>query len=223
MKRFGDVRSIADALAELGASGIRVPALPKSRETNETPDPEAAARRERYAALEALGWPTRALDVASGPELRDNDSIRALRAWDPGKSALMLTGGKGAGKTVATAGHAMRDPARTIWRFARAARLARESRFSKDWRELLDAPKLCIDDLGAEYIDTKGSFVADLDELVDVFYASQRPLIITSNLGGDEFTARYGARVSDRLVECSTWIGVREESYRTRAPWERKR
>ena len=63
-----------------------------------------------------------------------------------------------------------------------------------------------LDDLGAEYVDAKGSFLVDLDELIDTYYGDERPLVITTNLTKDDFKARYGARIERRVRECGKWL-----------------
>lgn len=192
--------------------------------------PSPASRRER---LQELGWPARALDVAL--DGRETRAIAAVRAWNPKHAALVLAGPKGTGKTVGAAWAALHWASNASFRFARSATLLRLSRFDqpKDpeatrdarraygvrwpekWSDVIGAPALCLDDLGAEYLDAKGSFVADMDELIDTFYGDRRPLIITTNLDARGVQERYGSRVFDRLNECASWQPVVGESLRT--------
>ncbi len=89
------------------------------------------------------------------------------------------------------------------------------SRYAIEHRELWqDANALVLDDLGAEYLDAKGSFLVDLEALVDEYYGSQRPLVITTNLTAAGFKARYGARVVDRFREVGTWFSMDGASLR---------
>lgn len=221
--RHNGIRPLGSALAEiLRDAAIPVPvnwgsdhSRPQDRPQDRTSS--SPANDSRFARLRSQGWPQRALEHATSPTDL-TQSLAAVRAWNPRESAIVLAGDKGAGKTVAAAWHALNDPASAVWRFVRGAQLVRFSRFSDDWRRVLEAPRLCIDDLGAEYADAKGSFISDLDELVDTFYADRRPLIVTTNLGGDEFRVRYGARIADRLIEAAAWVAVRDPSLRVAAP-----
>ena len=97
----------------------------------------------------------------------------------------------------------------------RAAKFAANSRYDADAREAwMLAPALVLDDLGAEYLDAKGSFLVDLDELIDTFYGDGRPLVITTNTDAAAFKARYGERIVDRLRECGVWLSIADGSMR---------
>lgn len=166
--------------------------------------------RSRATKMLERGWPQRALDVA----LVANESkpgIKSVAKFD-GMGALVLSGDVGRGKTVAAAWWAMRQFIPVL--FVRAATLARTSRYDAAWSTWVKARALCIDDLGGEYADVKGSFAVDLDELVDTFYADKRALIITTNCKAGVFKQRYGARVLSRLSESGLWVNVTGESMR---------
>jgi len=99
--------------------------------------------------------------------------------------------------------------------FLRASTFAATSRYDAKHREtVFAAPALVLDDLGAEYLDDKGSFLVDLDELIDTFYANRRPLLITTNLDRDRFYQRYGSRIRDRLRECGAFWETKSGSLR---------
>jgi len=234
-KRTEKAETAGDAaLRALREAGITVPELPENtrplqpaQQSDENLGYPAMSQR-RFDRLVQLGWPRRALEVAWQSE-EVTDAVRAARQWDAGRSALVLSGGRGCGKTVAAAWRALSDPPNALFRFCDAPRAARIGRYSSGWAELVDAPALCLDDLGAEYLDAKESFVADVSELVNAYYASRRRLIVTTNLSGDELAERYGARVLDRLMECAEWVGIGGGSMRSRArpginadkpPWE---
>ena len=68
--------------------------------------------------------------------------------------------------------------------------------------------------VGAEYLDAKGSFLVDIDELIDTFYAQRKPLIITTNCTQRQFAERYGERITDRMTECAQWASVVGKSLR---------
>lgn len=172
-------------------------------------------RRERISALVDGGFPRRALDEATSADETAAPVVR-VASWDVAKhSTLVISGGNGCGKTVAAAWWAMRYPGTP--RFLRASTLAASSRYDRDQRDpILKAPALVLDDLGAEYLDAKGSFLVDLDELLDVFYGDYRPLLITTNATFDLFRERVGPRIADRLRECGSFWATTAPSRRVR-------
>ncbi len=218
--RSGEQTSALDAAKSLlKMYGIPIPEsfddLPEPDFTRHVPEPppidRAVQMRARAASLIDRGWPQRALDVALACD-ESQPGIRRVESYT-GEGAIVLTGDPGVGKTVAAAWWALRvhEP----MTFVRAATLARTSRFdAKAWEQWMRARSLCIDDLGAEYMDAKGSFAVDLDELIDTFYAGKRPLIITTNCKASVFRQRYGARVMDRLAETGAWLNVPGQSLR---------
>ncbi len=158
------------------------------------------------------GWPLRALESA---DVHTNtDAVQKAMAWDySARNVAVLSGPPGTGKTVAAATWMLH----TTWdmQFVRSATFAASSRYDQETRERwFGATGLVLDDLGAEYLDGKGSFMVDLDELIDTYYGNRRPLIITTNLTADEFKKRYGSRVEDRIRECAQWITVAGASMR---------
>lgn len=204
----GDVRAI---LRGIGVDPDSITVLP------DTPR-DAPDLRVPRARLEELGWPARALDEASRADV-DRAAISALRDRGPdAEGIVVLSGVPGNGKTVAAAWQAAERERGTV--FVRASVFARTSRYGGGYdggdarRGWLDAARLCLDDLGSEYVDAKGSFSVDLDELIDTFYADRRRLTITTNCTAAAFRERYGARVVDRLAECGEWIRVDDPSFR---------
>lgn len=166
--------------------------------------------RARAEQMNERGWPRRALEVALACD-ESLPGIGRVRAFK-GDGAIVLSGDPGVGKTVAAAWWALRSPAQVG--FVRAATLARSSRYGTSMDAILNSRALVIDDLGAEYLDAKGSFAVDLDELIDTFYADSRALIITTNCKASAFKQRYGARVMDRLHEAGAWAPVPGRSLR---------
>lgn len=180
---------------------------------------EAAAREEakhlegQRKDLRAAGFPRRAIDCAMVADVNAAPIVR-VASWDPSKaSTLVISGSKGCGKTVAATWWAMRQP--TVPRFIRAATFAASSRYEREERnELLEAPALVLDDLGTEYLDAKGSFLVDLDELMDVFHGDYKPLLITTNSSLDEFRQRVGERFADRMRESAAFWATSAPSFR---------
>lgn len=190
-------------------------AAERNRQTEASKGAAAAAKR---AELEAAGFPLRALRVAEVAE--KNETIARIETWDRalasgGRCVLVLAGAPGCGKTVSATRWAL-GRAR-VPRFLRAASFAAQSRYDDAKRDLLASPAIVLDDLGAEYADAKGSFLTDLDELVDTFYGNEKPLVITTNVESrEQFASRYGLRIFDRLRECALWLEVGASSRRAR-------
>lgn len=191
------------------------------RRRRDATDADRIARgASRTEAMRAAGFPQRAVDFAATVDER-HPVITRLRDWDDGgrrddASIMILSGPKGIGKTVAAAWWALRRKPAPV--FLRASTFAASSRYARDERERwMGAAALVLDDLGAEYADGKGSFLVDLDELVDVFYGDCRSLLITTNCGADAFKARYGERIADRIRECGVFFEWSGPSFRGRA------
>lgn len=179
---------------------------------------QARVNRERAggqrAALEArgrqfvkdCGFPERAVDFAIAPERAQ--PFVAVSDWEPTrrKNILVLSGDQGIGKTVAACAFALRS-AYATWRYARAAIFGSTSRYDREAHERITAGCLVLDDLGAEYVDGKGSFLADLDELVDFYYSRpSRQLVVTTNLSAELFKLRYPSeRLLGRIREAAVW------------------
>lgn len=174
--------------------------------------PEDFAVKRDY--MLARGWPERAVDAAYRADLTKPAIIAMRSSWQhEQRNVVVLSGPVGVGKTVAVARWCLERPARIG--FARATTFAASSRYDKDSRDrFYGAQGICLDDLGTEYADRKESFLVDLDELIDTYYASRRPLLITTNMNSVEFRTRYGARIWDRLHDCANWVSVKGDSLR---------
>jgi DNA replication protein DnaC len=175
------------------------------------------ARRKQDALMDA-GFPRRAIDCALAADA-NTPAISRVRTWRSTRACvLVLAGPKGIGKTVAATWWALQQACTPA--FVRATTFAASSRYDRDDRERwLGAPALVLDDLGTEFADAKGSFLVDIDELIDVFYGDRKPLVITTNSTREEFAERYGERIVDRLRECGVfWVGAIESLRRKGAP-----
>jgi DNA replication protein DnaC len=173
-------------------------------------------REERRVQAIASRFPARAFEAALSADL-EAPALAQLRNWSAahGDGIAILAGAPGCGKTAAATWWALQR--RDAPAFLRATELAAASRYDATARaRWASAPALVLDDLGAEYSDPRGSFRVDLDELVDLFYAGKRALVITTNCGADEFRSRYGERVVDRMRECGAWLAIAGDSLRGR-------
>lgn len=171
------------------------------------------ARTQARPDLDQFGWRPRELKHARS-SMRTLACDVALAHDFRDRCILVLEGPKGVGKTVAAARWALARPSIT-W-FVSSSKFARTSRYTNGEKhdEWASSAGLVLDDLGREFIDAKGSFLVDLDELIDTRYAEMRPLIITTNCKAEVFAERYGARIFDRVVEAGRWETIQGESLR---------
>lgn len=137
----------------------------------------------------------------------------------------VLSGGMGSGKTTAASSWLYRwannidnwyeGKIRGFSLFLTCARLARWNRYDEnEMRRLFRCTRLVIDDLGVEFLDERGSFMALLDELINERYNRKSPTVITTNLDPATFKARYGERVADRIRECGKFVSISAASMR---------
>jgi len=197
-------------------------------------DAEVAAERAREAegarrkALEDRafemqdrtrgGFPGRAMAAALDPDLTAAPIQAIDRFGGDDRTIAVLSGANDCGKTVAACWWALTKTARAP-RFVRAGTFAASSRYKRDDRApLLDAGVLVLDDLGAEWSDAGGSFLTDLDELLDVFYGNRRHLIITTNVPATDFANRYHKRIAARIREAGRWFELGNAPGRRPAP-----
>ncbi len=216
--RTGRTSSMSDDLSDL-LSLVNAPPLDDAEAWAER-DARVQAQREMAAGRDARdvlerrgaelvadhGFPERAMAMAVSGATKSMVLDAAL-SWrpTPAKSILILSGDQGVGKTVAACAYALQSPG--SWRYVRAATYQGTSRFDRAARDRLLSGSLVLDDLGAEYVDEKGSFLADLDELIDHYYSRpSRTLVITTNVSSRTFSTRYrSARLLGRLREASVW------------------
>lgn len=178
---------------------------------------QAAARAlQQREVVERSGIPGRYAELLSRGAPTMTEAVAAL---DVDRALLILAGKSGCGKTTAASWwlwqliHGPVLPNR--WpRFVPAGDLPRI-----DEGQLLGlrtAPRLVIDDLGMEYADNKGFFEVVLDRLLDYRYANLKPTLITTNLRAEQFRARYGERIADRIREAGSFIELSNPSMRAR-------
>lgn len=192
----------------------------------------AARRNEqrRTMLITSRNVPVKDIDAILADSLEGQaiGHARQFRANGP-RRILVLSGEKGTGKTTAAA-----------WLISQEAPVPREMRhlFERHdrWPDSLhprfvsssdlqtiglydherqDPLKRCsvlaVDDLGMEYRDSKGVFLAVLDAVLDARYRAMLWTVITTNiLETKEFAEQYGARLADRVVEFGSWQTVTE-------------
>jgi DNA replication protein DnaC len=171
-------------------------------------------RLDMSLSLTAGNFPVRAIEAAL--KATNTEALERLNGHDfHSQNIVVLAGGVGCGKTVAATRWMIGRPGA---RFLRASTFAATSRYDQTARNAVyGGGALVLDDLGAEFNDTKGSFLIDLEELVDTFYGDRKPMIITTNLLGNAFVERYGQRVTSRLRECGAFIAINSPDLRKKA------
>jgi DNA replication protein DnaC len=178
-----------------------------------------SARQERLVVVERRGVPAKDRERIVDGRLESTPALDAARSFlkdldkERDKRILVLAGPPGVGKSVAAAWliAACDRPAL----FIDQSRLVRRSRYSnEDMRPLEDVTLLAIDDLGSEYLDEKGSFVATLDGLINARYAEELPTVFTTNLASTRFVQRYGERIADRIREVGRFVELKGPSLR---------
>lgn len=180
------------------------------------------SRRELTASFDQI--PPRLARILAHPPLE----VRALGAGALPEHGFGLSGDAGTGKTFALAA-IMRQMLEARWRLwapTDGMRATRPWLAWVHWPErvnrmrvlstvdggledvermiagLAEIEVLVLDDLGAERL--RGEYVEDwaasqLDGLIDRRYNDLRPTWFTTNLSGEEFLGRYGARLWSRL------------------------
>ncbi len=85
-----------------------------------------------------------------------------------------------------------------------------------EYEKALASPILAVDDLGTEPISIKvfGNEILPLVDLLSARYDQMLPTIITTNLGPEKITERYGERIADRIREMAEVIQFSGPSFR---------
>lgn len=197
-------------------------------------DPEELERRQgqddqrmaanRKTILERWGVPSRLIKAIQ--ELKPNGYITETDRWKATEQwCLIMNGSAGTGKSTAAA----------WWLYQEATRIAENGKapysYKQAWfrandlmlvgnynKELLEtlwsSPWLVLDDLGNEFMDSKGNFSALLYGIVDHRYGNERKTIITTNMTKQELSDKYDRRVYDRLRHESALYGSNDTSRR---------
>ncbi len=135
------------------------------------------------------------------PALGAIDRVNSDGTW-------VLSGGVGAGKTMAAHTWLLREVSTSRVGFVSAHHFGRLSRYAGKIERYSAPQRLVVDDLGVEYADEKGSLQSDLDELLDARVRAGRGTLLTTNLGASDFRARYGERIASRVREGGGWLSV---------------
>lgn len=175
----------------------------------------AASREHRAAVCAAMSGrlrPETEAAIIAGEGLADTPALSAVREWLAGdRPVLILSGGTGAGKTVAAAwALAAREGA---FQALRAVRLGSAfERWSSDREDGVEALRLkvstmLVDDLGQEPIEDRRVIPA-IEELFDARQTPRLRTLITTNLSRDQIRQRYSERVISRLAQNAKVVQV---------------
>ena len=214
------VRSMMPKLAELTDDDW----ARRDAEVQATLESEDTRRREEQqrrlvAALVEVGLSDLHVEIALGEPL-ETPGVVTVRGMT-GRGIWVLAGGVGCGKTTAVHTWLLPKTGRiepqTV-AFVSSHEFARTSRYEGKIERLTEPDRLAIDDLGVEYLDSKGSALVDYDELLDTRVRTGRGTLLTTNLSPEAFRSRYGARIVDRVREHGGWHTVDGPSLRGRRP-----
>lgn len=86
--------------------------------------------------------------------------------------------------------------------------------YSDVWQSIEAADAMVLDDPGTEFLDRAGSMGVRMDGLLDARYREIRKTLITTNLCVEDFSARYGERVMDRIRDGGCFYEFTAESMR---------
>lgn len=187
-----------------------------------TDDSEIAKR------LKEWGCPPRAIRVAlDAPQ--QTEALQYTRTFindhaNDDASILVLAGGVGVGKTVASVWAMSQIPFNRHGsygsrRFRHVSVLCEIGLFgSEDNKRERDTMKQCrvlvIDDIGTEH--KTDVFQTLFDGLMNERYEHDGATILTTNLTSDTFLERYGKRIYDRIRGRGQWYEIGHESLRGR-------
>ncbi len=165
------------------------------------------ARTETVARVRSCGVRRRAFEMATSAQLEETDALRHVRALE-GPGIWVLAGGVGCGKTVASVWWLLERARNDRPLFITAEKLDASGRYDESVRAQWErATAIVLDDLGVEYADNKQHFRVLLEALIDHVSGEMRQMVVTTNLQGGEFVARYGERIASRVREAGGFIG----------------
>ncbi len=178
------------------------------------PDPEVrrVAQDSRVPPLAPESWFADPFDVSRTDRARAT-MVRFLARADPAHRCLFLMGGVGAGKSTLAAWALAETESGGFWL---AARDVIDTMIWKDARHrALHAELLVLDDLGREEPGREGWVTRELQSLLCDRLDGEHLTIVTMNLDGNAFAARYGegdpqiaARLRSRVNAHTEWTDV---------------
>jgi len=209
MDKYG-IQNLTDEEWEARDNAVRATSLEEARRN------AAKNLKARVKKAIACGAPAGLVELVAHGDLDRNTAVMAeLDSWRKSdRRIVVLSGPVGVGKTVSAVRWLMNHGGLSPC-FTRAGDFEARGRYSHVWRsEWQNASGMILDDMGAEYKDSKGNLLADLDTLIDTFSVGAGKLVITTNLSWDDFQARYEERISSRIVGSAKWVNVAGQDLR---------
>lgn len=197
-----------------GALGLTLEQYQAQRAEEHAREEMTRNDRQFYADLVMAGVPERALDALVG-HIIATEAMQWLadELRKPAPTELVvLSGTPGVGKTVAAAAwliSGVMDPRRGARgvRWVQAAELARGYAYEQEaMAGILQARRLVIDDLGVEFMDAAGRYLATLDEIVAKRHGRRLPTLLTTNCKAETFKQRYQDRIASRVNETGRFV-----------------
>lgn len=167
---------------------------------------EQAAQRDIAKELVSKGVPKRTAKAAGDPA--KTQATECVESFDKSEDdTLVLSGPCGTGKSVSAA-HWLGMHERGGL-FVAASALSAMSDFNEadrhKMKELRRTRWLVVDDIGQEFSDKREFSSQRMADLIKTRHDDMLKTIITTNLTGQEFGARYGERIVSRLMEGGRW------------------
>jgi hypothetical protein len=168
--------------------------------------------------LKRAGVPVREIELLvqsyrrNGTVLTPTEALCAVqKELFGGRALLALVGPRGVGKTLAAChaigqlgGHYV-----TAYQFSRPG---------LDIEALKGGAALVVDQLGRENISASEFALSALEEIIDARYANRRLTILVGNINREQFIARYGGIIDDRIAGDGEFVVCHGHSMRREQP-----
>jgi DNA replication protein DnaC len=133
----------------------------------------------------------------------------------PGKRLVTLAGGVGSGKTTAAVQWLIQTQGKPL--FIPAPSLVQRAR-PKPWLPPIweSATAIVLDDVGTEHATRVDRFLEEFNALLTHVHATHKRMVITANMGMDDFRKIYGERIESRFRQAGRWEALTDGDMRKR-------
>lgn len=177
---------------------------------------------QRGARLDQIALTDRAYHHLVNATLVQTPALKAMQEWEAGfahgrsRPCLILSGGVGCGKTVASAWYVLQHGGH--WARAEALTHAFAAHFGEERQEAeraLSCAALIVDDVGTETDAQR--MLSVLLELFEGRKTVRKKLVLTTNLTRRSFCQRYPSdRITSRMHESIQFVGCGSDDLRAR-------